>query len=229
MILKDLSRIIFPDFCIHCGVPLVGDEKYLCTNCLLEISWARHAAIQDNETELRLAGHIPCQSGAALMIFQKGHVTQSIIHHIKYHGFISLGLRYGRLLGQELKDTGRFNEIDYIIPVPLHWLKKIRRGYNQSELICQGISQIFGVPILKNNLVRTKYTQTQTNKNRAERQENMQGVFKVRHPEQLKGKHILLIDDIITTGATFDACYQALKHIPDLRISVAALGLVKQN
>lgn len=228
MVIKDLLRLIFPDYCIHCGTPLVGSEKHLCTQCLIEIPWSRHAQFSDNDAELRLAGHIPCQAAATLITFQKGNVAQSIVHHIKYYGYISLGIQYGKLLGQELKDSGRFNNIDYIVPVPLHWFKKIRRGYNQCDYICHGISETLNIPILKGNLKRTKYTRTQTHKNRIERQKNMQSVFAIRHPEQLQGKHILLVDDIITTGATFDGCYQALKSIPDLLISVAAIALVKQ-
>lgn len=224
--LKDLLRLIFPDFCIHCGTPLVGDEKHLCTHCLIEIPWARQASASENPTELRLTGRIPCQAAATLMTFQKGNVAQSIVHHIKYYGFTSLGTQYGRLLGQELKSSGRFNDIDYIVPVPLHWFKKLRRGYNQSELICEGMAKELGIPVVKRNLRRKKYTQTQTHKNRDERQRNIKDVFSIRNPEQFQGKHILLVDDIITTGATTEGCYQTLKSIPGLRISVAALALV---
>lgn len=226
---KDLLRIIFPDFCIHCGTPLMGDEDHLCTNCLIDIPWALQASTPDNDTELRLAGRVPCQAAASLMIFHKGSVSQSIVHQIKYHGNTKLGTIYGKLLGQELKKSGRFDDIDFIIPVPLHWFKKLHRGYNQSDYISQGISAVLGTPVLNGNLKRIKYTHTQTKKNRIERQKNMQSVFAIKHPEQLQNKHILITDDIITTGATLDACYQAMKSIPGLRISIASLGLVKQN
>lgn len=225
--LKDLLRILFPDLCIHCGTPLVGDEKYLCTHCLTEIAWTHQAAIPNNETELRLAGRIPCQAAATLMTFKKGSVAQSIVHHIKYHSITSLGIQYGRLLGKELKSSGRFNHLDYIVPVPLHWLRKMRRGYNQSELISKGIAQELGIPVVKRNLRRKKYTQTQTHKSRDERQRNMQAVFTVRNPELFQNKHILLVDDIITTGATTESCYQTLQSIANFRISVTALALVE--
>lgn len=226
---KDLLRIIFPDLCIHCEKPLVGSEKHLCTHCVTEIPWTNHAAMPNNETEQRLCGRIRCEAAAALMTFAKGNVTQSIAHHIKYYGRTTLATQFGRILGMELKQSGRFENIDFIVPVPLHWFKKIRRGYNQCDYICQGISETLNIPILKGNLKRTKYTHSQTHKNRIERQKNMQSVFAIRHPEQFQGKHILLVDDTITTGSTFDGCYQALKSIPDLHISVAALGLVKQH
>lgn len=206
----------------------MGAEDHLCTHCLTEIPWARESHAPNNITEMRLAGRIPFVAGAALMFFRKGNVAQSIVHHIKYHGRTSLAIRYGRLLGQELKKSGRFIDIDYIVPVPLHWFRKLKRGYNQSELICQGISLELGVPLCKHNLWRKRYTQTQTHKNRSQRLQNMQQVFSIRAPKQLQGKHILLVDDIITTGATTDSCYQALKNIPDLRISIATLAVVKQ-
>lgn len=227
--LSNLLRILFPDFCIHCGRPLVGDERHLCSDCMINTPWANEAHAKDNSTEMRLAGRFHFVSAASLMHFQKGNVAQSIVHNIKYHGHPSLAVQYGRLLGRELKQSGRFCDIDYIVPVPLHWFRKMRRGYNQSELICIGISKELGVPLAKHYLRRKKYTKTQTHKNRDERQQNMQQVFAVRHPKQLQNKHILLVDDIITTGATTDSCHHALQSIHGLRISVAALALVKQD
>lgn len=134
---------------------------------------------------------------------------------------------YGRLLGNELKHSGRFNDIDCIIPVPLHFIRRMRRGYNQSEQLSQAVAEVFKCPVLTRNLYRKRYTSTQTHKNRTERRKNMQNVFGIRHPEQLSGKHILLIDDVITTGATTTSCFLALSQIPDLRISIASLAITQ--
>ena len=133
--------------------------------------------------------------------------------------------QYGTMLGMELKQSNRFNDIDYIVPVPLHRRRKRQRGYNQSELICEAVSKVFNRPVVANNLYRKQFTTSQTHKNRQDRMDNMTNVFDVRHPEQFENKHILLIDDIITTGATTENCYQALSSIPDLRISIAALAV----
>lgn len=226
--IQDILSLIYPPFCIHCGRPLVGDEKSLCTHCLFDITWARHASYPNNEVEMRLSGQIPFKSASSLMFFSKDSVAQSIVHQIKYYGNTQLGIQYGQLLGFELLKSGRFNDIDYLVPVPLHWWRKMRRGYNQSYLICKGISRAIDVPIVSHNLYRRRYTQTQTHKNRIERLDNMQSVFAVHRPKQFKDKHILLVDDIITTGATTNSCYQALASIPGLTISVACLGIVQR-
>jgi len=225
---QDLLALIYPPFCIHCGRPLVGSEKNLCTDCLLDITWARHASYANNETEIRLSGHIPFQAAASLMIFSKGNVAQSIVHQIKYHGNTQLGIQYGRLLGQELQRSGRFNDIDCLIPVPLHWWRRMKRGYNQSQLICEGISSVLGIPVVSHNLYRSKYTQTQTHKSRIDRLDNVRSVFAVHRPKSFEGKHVLLVDDIITTGATTKSCYQVLSTIPGLRISIASLALASR-
>lgn len=170
-------------------------------------------------------GRIPTQSAASLMIFQKGNVAQSIVHQIKYHGSTQLAKLFGHLLGDELIASGRFDDIDYLVPVPLHWRRQLKRGYNQSQLLCEAIAEKMNKPIVRNNLYRKKYTTSQTHKNRLNRLENMQGVFAVRRPQQFENKHILLVDDILTTGATTEACYSALATIPDLTISVAVLAV----
>lgn len=224
--LLDLWRIFLPHLCIHCREPLVGDEGDLCTCCMSQISWLQSNTDEDNIVEQRLAGYIPFESAATLMAFKKGSVVQSIVHHIKYYHNTRLAEQYGRLLGEMLVNSGRFNDIDCLVPVPLHPLKHLRRGYNQSQLLCEAIAHIMHLPVESHCLYRRRYTQSQTRKNHQERQENMRGVFSVRHPDRLEGRHILLVDDIITTGATTSSCYDALKTIPGLRISVAALAVV---
>lgn len=223
--LQDLSRIIFPALCCHCGEVLVGDERFLCTACLSHLPWARHAAIPNNETEQRIAGRIPATAAAALLIFHKGNVTQDIVHQIKYHGNTQMARQYGRMLGTELLQSGRFDNIDMIVPVPLHWWRKLQRGYNQSELICNAMAQVMHLPVMTGNLYRKRYTSSQTHKTRQDRLQNMKDVFAVRHPEQFEHTHILLVDDIITTGATTESCYHALQNIPKLQISIACLAL----
>lgn len=224
--LHDLWRILLPHLCVHCHEPLVGDERDLCTHCISQIPWLMNDIHKDNTIEQRLAGYIPFEAAAALMSFKKGNVVQTIVHHIKYYHHTRLAEQYGRLLGMMLVDSGRFNDIDCLVPVPLHPLKHLRRGYNQSHLLCEAIAKIMQLPIESHCLYRRHYTQSQTRKNHQERQENMQGVFAVRHPDRLAGRHILLVDDIVTTGATSSACFDALKTIPGLRISVAALAVV---
>jgi len=223
--LRDLTHIIFPALCIHCGKPLVGNERKLCTHCLAEIPWTHQAQQPDNIAEMRLVGRIPIKAAAALMTFKKGNVTQSIVHEIKYRGNTQLAHQFGRILGNELLSSGRFSDVDYIIPVPLHWWRKMRRGYNQSQLICEAMAEVMGKPVIINNLFRRKYTSSQTRKSRTDRLDNMNGVFAIRKPQRFENKHILLIDDILTTGATTEGCYRALSTIPGMQISVATLAI----
>ena len=223
--LRELLHIIYPALCIHCGKPLVGNERNICTICISEIPWTHQAPQRDNVAEMRLIGRVPVQSAAALMTFKKGNVTQSIVHEIKYHGNITLAHQFGSILGNELLISGRFSSIDYIVPVPLHWWRKLRRGYNQSQLICEAMSKVMGKPIVSNNLYRKRYTTSQTRKNRVDRLDNMSDVFAVRKPQKFENKHILIVDDILTTGATTEGCYHALSSIPGLQISVATLAI----
>lgn len=211
--------------CCHCGDVLVGDERDLCTSCMSRMPWARLAAVPDNDVEQRLAGRVPCLSAAALLLFRRGNVAQTVVHQIKYADNLRLAKQFGRLLGEELLDSGRFDEVDCIVPVPLHPLRKLKRGYNQSELLCRAISSVLNKPVVVNNLIRKRYTDSQTHKNRMDRMDNMADVFAVRHPERFENKHLLLVDDIITTGATTESCYAALRNIPGLRISVASLAV----
>lgn len=222
---RSLLSILFPTLCCHCGEPLVGDERNLCTHCMCLIPWTGHASQKNNITEQRLMGHIPIQAAASLMIFQKGNVAQSVIHQIKYHGNRFLAHQYGQLLGEALLQSGRFNDIDCLVPVPLHRRRIRQRGYNQSLLLCEAMSEVMHLPVVPDNLRRIFYTESQTRKGRDSRFNNMHRAFSVRKAEQFENRHILLVDDIITTGATTGACYQAMSSIPGLRISAASLAI----
>lgn len=228
-IFKEIYRLIYPATCYCCGTPLVGDERMICTQCMAHIPYSYQISITDNLTEQRLGGRIPLEAGGSLLLYKKGLSSQTILHQIKYYGNTRLAKFMGRQLGTEILQSKRFDDIDIIVPVPLHWRRKWERGYNQSEIIAKGIAQILKKPIINNALYRKHYTQTQTHKNREERYHNMQGVFATRHTELLKGKHILLVDDVITTGTTSEACCIALKGIPGLRISVVSLAIVHNN
>lgn len=224
-LLRSLLSVLFPSLCCHCGEPLVGNEKDLCTNCMFLIPWTGHAAQEGNSTEQRLLGQMPLQAAASLMMFQQGNVAQSIVHQIKYHGNARLAHQYGRLLGETLQQSGRFSSIDCLVPVPLHRRRRRQRGYNQSQLICEAMAEVLHVPVISDNLYRRFYTESQTHKKRDSRFDNMQEAFGVRRPTQFENQHILLVDDIITTGATTLSCYHALKPIAGLRISVASLAI----
>lgn len=221
---KDLLNVMYAPTCVACGETLVGDESLLCIECISHIPFTNFATTPGNQLELLLENTIPHVKAASLMYFEKGEVSQSIIHSIKYHGDLKLAHRFGRLLGKALADSHRFDDVDIIVPVPLHFLKWYKRGFNQSREISEGIAKIFKRPVKNRVIARTRYTETQTHKSHSERTHNVVDAFKVRNSERIKSKHILLVDDVITTGSTIRACYAALSQVEGIRISVASLA-----
>lgn len=195
-------------------------------DCQMHLPLAGFSSMPDNATELRLGGRVPVVAGTSLYFYNHDAPSRSLLHNIKYYGHYKMALEYGSLLGKEISSCHRFDTVDMLVPVPLHWFKKLQRGYNQSELLCRGIAQSFPRPICTQVLYRKKYTTTQTHKNRLQRQDNMIGVFGINNAQTLEGKHILLIDDVITSGATTCSCWEALKQIPGIQISIASLAIV---
>lgn len=224
-LIKDIVDLFFPPTCCGCGKPLVGNEQKLCTTCLMQLPETLQAAMPGNTTEQRLVGYYPYQAAYSHLFFTQQGITQHILHQIKYHGDAELAVFMGRLMGKAIEDSHRFDQVDIIIPVPLHRKKKRKRGYNQSEKLCQGIIEAFHRPVSSDNLFRITHTRTQTRKNRQERLDNMKGVFQLRRPSELEGKHILLVDDVLTTGATTGACADVLLAVKGVTISIATLAV----
>lgn len=222
---KDIYHLFFPPLCASCGSLLVGSEHNLCTKCFLSLPLMHNAGIENNVIEKRFLSLVPCQSAMSFLDFKQGNTTQKVIHQIKYHGNISLAHTMGRLMGQELLDSGRFGSCDLLLPVPLHWRKQLSRGYNQSEEICRGIVQKLPIPISKGDVIRSRYTKTQTRKKSGERLDNMDQVFEIRHKKALVGHHILVVDDVLTTGATLLSVCKLLADLPNTRISIATLAM----
>lgn len=228
-LLRDFIELFFPRVCAVCGTPLVGDEHEICTHCLLDLPEALATSDYTNIVEKRFLGRIPIQHATSLLIFKRENKAQLILHQIKYYGNQELAISMGRQIGLLLEQSGKFDSVDILVPVPLHPRKERKRGYNQSLVLCKGIAQTFPRQISEGNLIRIRHTDSQTHKNRQQRLENMKNVFGVKNPEALKGKHILIIDDVITTGATTEACCTALLNIPDIRISIASLAISGDN
>lgn len=148
---------------------------------------------------------------------------QHLMHQLKYRGNKELGLYFGRLMGHALVKTNRFRFVDALVPLPLFPSKEKKRGYNQATVLCEGIAEVMEKPILKDVIIRTTHTDSQTKKNRVQRWQNMEGRFELARPEAIKGKHLLLIDDVITTGATLEACGAELLEAENTQLSIATL------
>jgi ComF family protein len=219
-----LTGLIFPDFCEVCGTPLVRGERYICLSCLYKMPRTQFWEIENNEIEKLFWGKINIEHACSLFYFRKGSNYRPMIHRLKYKGKCNIGLRLGEELGVCLGNSLLYSDISMIVPVPLHPAKERLRGYNQSEYIAYGISNVTNLPLEKRNLIRTKYTQTQTRKNAAERWENVQSVFDVRDKSRLNGEHILLIDDVITTGSTVESCASTILNSSTCKVSIASIG-----
>jgi ComF family protein len=223
----DVIGLLFPELCNGCGLSLYPGEKAICTSCLYDLPYTDFHLDPNNRVAKQLWGRLPINAAMAMLYFKKGTKTQNLIHNLKYKGQTEVGLKLGNLLGEKLLHNESYTGIDLIIPVPLH-LKKLRiRGYNQSTFIANGIAQVLTTPVNTKQLLRKKITATQTKKTRYTRYENMESVFQVFHPEALQHKHILLVDDVITTGATLEACGNSLLNSGIKKLSIAAVAFAQ--
>ena len=221
------SQLFFPHHCAACGTDILNRDTQLCWHCLGSLPATHFASLPANPLEKIFWGRLPVQAASALYFYTQDSILQKAMHAFKYHRNQALGIQLGRLLGVELLRSGRF-QADLLIPVPLHARKEKQRGFNQSALICRGISQVMNIPYLERVLLRPTASETQTNKSRIGRWENMEGKFAVSDRKAIEGKHCLLVDDVITTGATLESCGMALLTSNGVKISIASLGIASQ-
>jgi ComF family protein len=217
---------MYPHCCAACGSVLYTNEHILCLRCLADLPRTGFHNDPENEVARIFWGRIPVVNATSFIYFTKDSRYRQILHELKYKGQQQVGIELGRLFGLELKQTP-FASVDLIHPVPLHSARQRQRGYNQSEMIARGISGILSIPLESGLIVRSTDTRTQTKKSRFARWENVKDTFAIPKHDQLCNKHILLVDDVITTGATIEACAQAVLTIQGVSISVASLACVK--
>jgi ComF family protein len=220
---KDFIDLIYPNLCITCGSDLPGDERYICPKCWLDMPKTNLHQERENEIEKVFWGRFPITYATSLFYFTKGSRYQKLIHEIKYQGKKEIGRELGKRFGAQLKSSV-FSEIDYLVPVPLHKRKKRKRGFNQSEWIAKGMSETLEKPVISNNLFRITHTKTQTRKSRFERWKNVENVFHLKDKTLFEDSHILLVDDIVTTGATLEACANRILISDNVKVSIASLG-----
>ena len=220
-LLTDLWQLFFPRCCLLCGQRLQKGEEHICFRCLVALP---RTYLKGNELEKSLWGKLPIERAGAYLFYAKGGDVRKLMFELKYYGNSELGRFLGRCMASELLPSGFFKDVDCIVPVPLHPRKQKKRGYNQSEMLAEGIASVIHVPIIRHLLIRKKDIETQTHKGNYERWENVRNVFECLMPEEWSGKHVLLVDDVFTTGATIVACADALGRISGLRISVLTLA-----
>lgn len=223
---SDLMGLFFPERCNLCGKMLRQQEEILCTTCLYKLARTNFQKSLKNPVMDIFNGRLPLVSATSFLFFSKGGGTQQLIHKLKYKGKKEIGGYLGKLLGSELNNSILFNLADAIVPVPLHPQKEHKRGYNQSLIISDGMASRMHAHVFRDLLYRKTYTSSQTKKSRYERWENVKDTFEIKKGKRLEGKHIILVDDVITTGATLEACGSKLLEIPGIRLSIASLAYV---
>jgi ComF family protein len=200
------------------------ENNQLCLHCINELPHTNFAQYKNNPVEKIFWGRIPVTAAHSEFYFAKETLIQHLIHQLKYKNNTAIGFYLGEIMGKTLLHSNRFNDIDYIVPLPLYPDKEHKRGYNQAAVIANGISEVMNIPVLKGNVLRQRFTETQTRKHRTERWENVEGSFMVKDPLKLKGKKLLLTDDVITTGATLEACGSMLLNIEGVQLFIASLA-----
>ena len=221
---EDFIGLLYPEFCATCDTNLVNQEKVICTKCLYELPRTHFHKVPKNPIEQIFWGRVPITYATSYFFFQQESRYRKLIHKLKYQNQPEVGVELGTIFAADLLNEPKFNEIDAIIPVPLHRKKLRKRGYNQAEMIGKGMADILPAHLDTQTLIRKQFTNTQTKKNRFERWENVEAVFGLNNPEKLVNKHVLLVDDVLTTGATLEGCAQVLHKIEGIKISVATLG-----
>jgi ComF family protein len=222
--LNDFTHIFFPHVCEGCGTDVLEHNSILCPECFLKLPDTGFIKKPNNPVEKIFYGRIKVEMAGSAFYFTKHSLLQHLVLQLKYHGNKDIGFYLGKLLGYQLAQTERFNDVDTIIPLPLNPRKERKRGYNQAAVIAEGIASVWYKPVLRDGIQRMVFTETQTRKDRVSRWQTMEGVFETTNDEVLTGRHILLIDDIVTTGATLEACGGKILQAYGTKLSIATVA-----
>ncbi len=220
-------HLLFPHVCAGCGNDILNEETVLCMRCIDAMPETNFEMHPNNPVEKIFWGRLPLVGATAQFYFTKESLMQHLMHQFKYKTNRELGLQLGRIMGEQIKKSGRF-AVDALIPLPLFPVKEKRRGYNQATVLCEGMAESMGVPVLDKAITRPQHTETQTKKGRIERWKNMEGKFILSNPDTILNKHLLLVDDVVTTGATFEACGNELLKAENVKLSLASLCIASR-
>ena len=222
--LEALVDLFFPEICQACGNALFNQEKLICTFCSFHLPQTHYHHQKNNPVSKLFWGRAAIETAAAFYFFNKGSRVQRLLHQLKYRGRSDLAIHVGYLYGTELKQSPLYADVDLIIPIPLHKKKLKQRGYNQSDAFARGLSQGMLIEWDAGILERTIANETQTNKSRFERWTNVASIFAIKNPDKLKNKHILLVDDVITTGSTLEAAATLILSLNQVKLSIVSMA-----
>jgi ComF family protein len=219
-------HLFYPHCCTACGSDLIERNNLLCLKCLEDLPHTHFAGHENNPAEKMFWGRLALANAYSEFYFTKGSAIQTLIHQLKYKSNKEIGYFLGKMMGKSILESNRFQNIHYLIPVPLFPDKEFKRGYNQATILCIGISSVLNIPVRTDLVSRIRYTETQTKKKiRTERWENVAGSFVVKNRREIKGKHLLLVDDVLTTGATMEACSRIILQQEETKLSIATLAI----
>lgn len=223
--IKSLLHLFFPEVCLGCKSTLLASEDTICTICRHQIPLTNHVLNQDNEAFNKFYGKIPVEFVATLCYYHKRGVVQELIHGLKYKGHESVGNVFGNWMAEDLKPVSKTHNFGIIVPVPLHKKRLKERGYNQVTAFATAIANELDIPCNENILKRNLYSKSQVNKNLLNRIDIKESLFEAVFDETFHNTHFLLVDDVLTTGATLEACSRALLKIPGAKISVVCIAM----
>lgn len=224
----DFISLFFPRTCYACGNSLFQNEKIICTSCLLHLPKTNFHKTSENPVSKVFWGRVNLTTATSMYFYRKGGKVQHLIHQLKYKGHKEIGIFLGEIYGSQLKESALYNDIDLIIPIPLHQSKLKKRGFNQAELFARGLAQSMQKEMDLKSLVRQIATSTQTKKTRYKRWENVSEIFKLEIPENINGKKILVVDDVITTGATMEAFIQCIQKAENVQVCAVSIAFASQ-
>lgn len=219
-----LISLMFPLLCQGCGASLASPSAVLCSRCKTSLPRTGFEQSTNNPVMQTFWGRVPLEFASSLFYYRKGELLAELIHQLKYKRHRENGLFLGAFAGNLLKSSLLYQDIDGVVPVPLHPRKERLRGYNQCTLLANGLCSATGWPLFHQEVLRLKHTQSQTKRGRYERWKNVEGIFGVARYSVLSGKHLLVLDDVVTTGSTLEACCHALLQVPGVRVSVLTIG-----
>ena len=222
--LTDFVHLFFPHVCTGCGSDILDARHQLCLWCMAELPATNFFSQPGNPVEKKFYGRLPVRNAGAGYFFTKDSLLETLIYELKYKGNKDIGFYLGQLLAKFLSNNENFSEVSALVPLPLNPRREKKRGYNQATALCNGIVSVWKKPVIDKVVSRKVYTETQTRKGRITRWENMEGVFAVADPSAIQNKHILLVDDVVTTGASLEACGSEILKVPGTTLSIATLA-----
>jgi len=224
---RDFIALLYPNLCLACSEKVPIPKDIICVQCNYRLPYTNFLDHSENLLTDRFWGRIEVEAAAAMFYFTKGGIVQKLIHNLKYRGKTKVGVYLGESYGRKIQTSKFFKDIDVIVPVPLHYTKHRKRGFNQSTKFANGLSKSLGIPVLPHALLRSSNLSSQTIKTRLERLENVLGSFELAEKNTLADKHILLVDDVVTTGATLEACAIKILELPNTKVSIATIAIAK--